>query len=97
MQLHVGSSLDTLPTLPPLLPLLRLPWAPAATLAHALLLILRLPIGLLVLLQPLLVDLLLQHKMSTGDNFCKLSRQLPKGPGTFLGSSRQEPGQELAH
>ena len=66
VQLHVGSRLSTLPTLPPLLPLLRLPWAPRATLAKALLLFLRPPTLLLVLLQPLLVDLLLQHRMSTG-------------------------------
>ena len=64
MPLHVGSRFSTPPTLPPLLPLLRLPWAPRATLARALLLVLRPPILLLVLLQPLLVDLLLQHSMS---------------------------------
>ena len=69
MQLHVSGRLSTLPTLPPLLPLLRLPllrlpWGPGATLAKALLLFLRLPSLLLVLLQPLLIDLLLQHRMS---------------------------------
>ena len=53
-------------TLPPLLPLLRLPWASRTTLAKALLLLLWPPILLLVLLQALLVDLLLQHKMSGG-------------------------------
>ena len=64
--------------MPPLLPLLRLPGAPGAALARALLLLLRLPIWVLVLLQPLLVDLLLQHRMRAGSNLCKLSIQLPK-------------------